>query len=194
MNVFHQTANSWHTCQNLLLLCVYVCVWRGFLASDSETPVVICLLISYLATPARFSAIWYFNFIVYIHFACHFSVSTFIFDHKTFFCLKTDSVSLWLQFGYLFFPCLHLIRIAYMQTHTDTLSHIHTPADIRFDSWVSHDTQGRNRRIQQVQYSMSERIQDFSIPRGCWKTLCIFIRSGCVWSHKQKQKGIGHML
>lgn len=77
-----------------------------------------------------------------------------------------------------------------MHTHTDTLSHTHThtPADICFDSWVSHDTQGRNRRIQQVQYSMLERIQDFSIPRARWKTVCIFIHSGCVWSHKQKKK------
>lgn len=42
-------------------------------------------------------------------------------------------------------------------------------------------------------YNMLDEIQAFSIPRACWKTICILIHGGCVWSHKQKQKGNGHM-
>lgn len=37
-------------------------------------------------------------------------------------------------------------------------------------------------------YNMLDGIQAFSIRRARWKTICIFIHSGCVRSHKQQQK------
>lgn len=40
-------------------------------------------------------------------------------------------------------------------------------------------------------YNMLDEIQAFSIPRACWNTICIFIFSGFVWSHRRRQKGGG---
>lgn len=42
-------------------------------------------------------------------------------------------------------------------------------------------------------YNMLDRIQAFSMPQACWKTICIFIHNGWVWSLKLQQKCIWHI-
>lgn len=100
-------------------------------------------------------------------------------------------------------PCSHLIifqsflnynNLPHAHKHTLSLSQTHLLTLILALTLTAECLMTLRGGIgESSRYNMLDKFQAFSIPRACWKTICIFIHSGCVWSHKQKQKVIGHI-
>lgn len=128
-----------------------------------------------------------FNLVVFIHLFCHLTV---YYLSLAQFCLLVSLCLHLLQFQATF---LNYNNLRHAHKHTLTLTHAHLLTLILALSSTAECLMTLRGGIEDSsRYNMLDEIQAFSIPRACWKTIFIFIHSGCVWSHKQKQKGIRH--